>query len=69
MKGLQKVNIDLYVSEDGYKLIKKRRYWRNGSIKVKILYNPNGQYMGEPSTIADANKWIRFDRKEKGIGK
>ena len=60
MRGLQKINKDLYVSEDGYRLVRKNIY--RG--KIRNLYSPSGEYLGQPQTIADANKWIREERKE-----
>ena len=65
MKGLQKINPNLYVSEDGYTLRKRYAHFGKRMNKVCSLYSPNGVYMGQPSTIADANKWIRYDRKHK----
>lgn len=67
MKGLQKVNNDLYVSEDGYTLKKGYAHFGKRMNKVRRLYSPNGVYMGQPSTVAEANKWIKYNRVHKEI--
>ena len=53
---LVKVNDSTYVCE-GYELKKETVRHYNRLHKVWKLFN-NGKYVGQPETVADANKWI-----------
>ena len=65
MKGLQKVNLKLYVTEDGYTLKIVKRVVNGRTRTVNYLYDENGRFLSEPLTIADANKQIRWFRKDR----
>lgn len=59
MAALLKITSNYYKTEDGKYEVKKEYTWHYKRLhKVWKMYK-DGEYMGQPETIADAKQWIK----------